>query len=111
MCLVPALNQLGRNADAISCAKDTSFQNIFNAEFATDLPQILLRVLIPHRRSACNYAEPLRLHAAQFGDHFLSHAVAEVLLLRIGTEILEGQNGKLDLGRYGAHAEKRAFSS
>src|SRR5215469_10652147 len=87
MRLVAHLDELRGDA----CA---SVEQIIHAQFAADLRGSLWAVFVPHRRSPRDHPQPLWVQVAKLRDHFFGQAIAEILLIRITTKILEGQYSK-----------------
>jgi hypothetical protein len=91
---VGGLNELRRNAHPRPRAPDAALEHVVDPQIFADLANILSRVLVEHRRGACDDAEMSRVERAELGDHLLGEAVAEELLLGIVAQILKRQDGE-----------------
>src|SRR5262249_2226934 len=83
-------DQLRGNAQSFAGTSDTSFDDVLDAQFAPDAPDIDCLVSELERRVSRNHeqrTEPRQLRDDVFGD-----AVAEVLLLWIAAQVGEGQD-------------------
>ncbi len=90
--LVSHLDELRGNSHLARVAPDAALQHVLHSQFTANLFQVLLAVLIVHDRSTRDDPEVLGIETSELGDHFLRHAVAEVVLSGISREVLEGQN-------------------
>jgi hypothetical protein len=84
------VDQLRSDADAVAGFAHRAFQNIADAQFATDLLYVDGLALVGKARIAGDDEEPA--DAGEGGDDFLDHAVGEILLLGVGTHIGERQH-------------------
>jgi hypothetical protein len=85
------VDELGGDPHALSNAEDRAFHHRLHVQLARDLAQGSARALEPHRRRARDHLEGRDL--AEVRDEGFRHAVGEVLLLGLGREILEGEDG------------------
>ena len=86
-----SIDQLGGDANAVAPPPHAAFQHIAHAELAADLADIGRLALVLEAGIAGDHeqlAEPRQLRDDVFDD-----AVGEILLLRIGAKVDEGQNG------------------
>src|SRR5262249_9185804 len=82
------IDELRRNADAITAPLDASLQYVPCAQLPADLPDIDRLALVLEARIARDdqeLGEP-----RQLGDDVISNAVAEIVLLRVAAEVCEG---------------------
>jgi len=84
------VDQLGGDAHSTACFAHRAFEDIADAELATDLLHIDRLALVGEARIAGDDEEPA--DAGERRDDLLNHAVGEVVLLRIGAQIGEGEN-------------------
>ncbi len=96
MCLITNVDQLSGDADTPAFAPHTTLQQVLDAQFAPDLWQRGVGILITHDGSAGDYAQVPRIKAAKLGDHLLGQAVAEVIFGGIAGEVGKGQHGQHD---------------
>src|SRR5215469_11635268 len=94
MRFIADLNELSRNAHAIPSPTHASFQDVGNAELASDLPHAFVRRAILHGGSSSDYSQALRTDSRELRNHFLSDAVAEVVVLLVTTEVLKRQHSQ-----------------
>src|SRR5438132_5599744 len=91
------VDQLRGDAHSAACFADRAFQDIADAELASNVLYIDGPPLIGEARIAGDDEEPT--DAAERGDDLLDHAVGEILLLRVAARILERQDGDRRLVR------------
>ena len=84
------LDQLPGDAHPVGRLADAPFQQIADAELAADLPDIDGAALVGKGGVAGDHKQ--RPETRQGRRDFLDDAVGEILLLRIGAEILERQH-------------------
>src|SRR5919106_2851114 len=84
------VDQLAGDADAAARRSDAALQDIANSEVPGDLPDIDGFALVNEARIPGDDEEPTQ--ARQRRDDVLGHAVSEVILLGIATQIGEGQD-------------------
>ena len=94
--LVFHLNQLAGDANLLRITADTALKNILHTQLATDLVQWSCTILVVHHRRARDYTEALGIQIAQLRDHFFGKAVAEIILVGISGQVLEGQDRQHD---------------
>src|SRR5215472_2422909 len=84
-------HQLGRDAQALARLAQASLDQVLDAELAPDALHVdgLLAIL---ERGVAGHDEKVAM-ARQLGDDVLGDAVAQILLLRVGVEVGEGQHG------------------
>ena len=90
-------NELRGNPQLISRAPHAALQHIVHAQFTSDIRNALICSLEHHGRGPGDHAQPLGIQPAQLRNHFLSQPLAKVLLIRIGTEVLEWQDDEQHL--------------
>src|SRR3982074_2114363 len=86
-----ALDELTADPHALAGLAHAAFQDVADAKFAADPPDVDHLALVGEGRIA-GYHEQ-RLEARQRRYDVLDHAVGEVLLLRITAYVLERQHG------------------
>ena len=95
------LDQLHGDAQLIAKPPDAAFEHVVDAQFRADLADVLPGPLVEHRRRSRDDAELRRLQGAEFRNHLLGEAVAQVFLLGVTAEILEWQDRQRHLpGRH-----------
>src|SRR5579859_2021643 len=90
--LVPHLDELRGNSYLVRVAPDAALQHVLHSQFTANLFQVRLAVLVVHDRSTRDDPEVLGIETSESGDHFLRHAVAEIILPGVSSEVLEGKN-------------------
>ena len=99
MSLVTGLYQFSRDVQLLPIALYAALQQVGNTQLAADLIDAFGCSLVFHRRCARNNSQVPGTETAEVHDQFISNAVAEVFLLRIAGEILEGKHCQHDAGR------------
>src|SRR5947209_559865 len=97
MHLVAYSNQLRSDANPRSCLAHAAFEHVIHSKFLPNLVDAFAAVLVLHRRGAGDHSETIWVHSPKLGDHLLGHAIGEVLLAGIASEILEWQNNQPSL--------------
>lgn len=97
MSLIADLDELRRDAHPVGFTAHTALQNIVHAQLLPDLANVLFGLLVSQRRRPGDHAQLLRPQTTELRNHLLSQTVAEVILRRVGVEILKGQDGQHDL--------------
>src|SRR5262249_2994666 len=82
------INQLSGDPHAIGSFAHAAFEQVANAELAPNLLDVLLSSFEARDRGARSYLKTVNVR--ELGNNFFGDAIDEVLILRIGTEILEG---------------------
>ena len=85
------VDQLGDDPHPVPGPPDAALEQRGHVQDLTDLPQAPVALLEPHHRAAPDH--PQRPDLGELGDHVLGDPVGEELVLRIGAEIAEGQDG------------------
>ncbi len=96
------VDELGRNADPLGRFAHTALQHIPHAEILTHLLHLHGLPLIGKHRRTRNHE-----HAGNLGegrDEILGHAIAEILLLRVVTQVRQREHGD---GRLVRECERR----
>ena len=88
---VDDVDELRRNAQRRSGLSDATLENRADVQLATDLPDVDVLALEREGGTSGNHVQAF--HAGQGIDDLLGNPVAEELLLRIATEVVEGQHG------------------
>src|SRR5450759_716269 len=83
-------NQLRIDADPITAPTNAALQDVPNAEFSTHLAQINPFALVSETRIARDHEQVGK--AGKLGDNVFRNSVGKVLLLRVATHILKGQD-------------------
>ena len=91
MCSCRSVDQLPGNADSIASFAHTAFEHIANAKFTPDL--LYVDGLAFVSKAGVSRDDEKRLGPRQAGNDVLDHAVGEIVLLRIGAQVGEGEYG------------------
>ena len=83
------VDQLSGDTDAARGLSDAALEDVAHAEFAADLLHVDRPALVGEARVAGDDEDPL--DARQAGDDVFDHAVGEVVLLGVATQVGEGQ--------------------
>src|SRR3954451_10095132 len=105
MAASPRFYELRGNPHATTCSAHRAFDDIADAEFASDLLHVDCLSFVYEAGIAGDHEKPT--DTRECGDDLLNHALREILLLRIATHVSERQhsNGGLVRQRQGlAHA-------
>ncbi len=84
------IDELSGDADAAGRASHATLDDVGDPQLSRDLPEVLVGVLVLHDRGAGDDFQVGDL--AQVSDDVLGHAVAEVLVVGIGTQVGERQH-------------------
>jgi len=98
------IDHLRGDAHPIATLAHRSFEHIAHTQFARHLLHSDCLALVGEGRVASDHKQPA--NAAQFGDNILNHAIGEIFLLGITTQVLEWQYRDRGLVRQG---ERRPF--
>src|SRR5580658_1371719 len=90
---------LHRDSDPVCRFPDASLNNCADAEFLTNLRDVLLLLLVIHNRSSCDYLESF--HESQVRDQFLREPVDEEVIARVRADIDERKYGDSVLVEWG----------
>src|SRR3954471_22307138 len=100
MPVVPGIDQLDADHDAVPAAPDASFEHVHDAKRLGDLRQIVFgRAAIRHDRRAADNFQIANLRQA--GQDVVLDAVGEKRVLLVVAEVFEGQYGDAFLGKAG----------
>src|SRR5438093_6146007 len=91
MLVLAGFNHLDGYANMVSCLPNASLQNGPSIQLSSDFTDGFRLVLILHDRGAGDHAQLSYL--GHGGDELLCHAMREVLVLRVGADVREGENG------------------
>ena len=83
-------NELGGNAEVVSSLPNTPLEDISDPEILGDRARVHSASLEYHRRVPGNH--PKGMEPGKTGDDLLGEPIAEVGVVRIGTDIVEGKN-------------------
>src|SRR5216683_549204 len=95
--LVVDANEFGGDAKATAFSSEGALDEIGGIELAADLRECLDGALVAHDGGAADDAEVLGVDLADGGDGLFGKAVGEVLALRTGTEVFEGEDSDPDV--------------
>jgi hypothetical protein len=71
---------VGGNSHVVIIPAHASLENVLRIECARDFSQRLMRILVPHDRSSCDYAQVLGIYVTEPRNELLGKPIAEVLL-------------------------------
>ena len=91
MCSGFSIDKLTRNTNAISGLAHATFEYVAHPKLAADLLHVHVPAFVRKTRIACDHKQPTK--ERQRHRDVLHHAVCEILLLWICTEVLEGKHG------------------
>src|SRR5262245_4123210 len=91
MCSGSGVDELPGNPHPTSCLSDAAFEEVANPQLAPDLFHIHGSSLVSEAGIASYYEETAK--ARQRGNDFLHHAIRKVLLVTVGTQVVEWQYG------------------
>src|SRR6476646_5289328 len=95
MCPGFRIDKLTRDTNAFSGFAHATFEYIAHSKFAADLLHIYGPALVGEARITCDYEQPAKTR--QRHRDVLDDTIGEILLLWVGTEVLEGQHGNRGL--------------
>src|ERR1700730_8309322 len=90
MCPGFSIDKLTRDANAISGLAHAAFEYVAHPKLASDLLHVYGPALVREARITCDHKQPTK--ERQRHRDILHDAIGEVLLLRVGTEVLEGEH-------------------
>src|SRR6516164_399056 len=96
MCFVADLNELCGNAHTIPCPTHAPSQDVRNAELPADLAHAFLGRAVLHGRCASDHSEPFGTDPSELCNHFLSNALAEVVVFLVAAKIFKWQHDQHD---------------
>src|SRR5476649_2953360 len=91
------LDELPRDTNAVARLPHASFEDIADAELASDLLDVDGVAFVGEARISGDHEQ--RLEPRQRGDDVLDHAVGEVFLIEIAAHVLEGKDSDRRLVR------------
>src|SRR5579864_6371613 len=94
MSLFRRLDQLCRDAHAVSAAPNAPLQQITDTQFPGNLRGGLFCILIVHGRRSRDYSELRGLELAELRSHLLGETVGKIILMRVPTQIYKGKDRK-----------------
>src|SRR5690348_18398653 len=83
------LDKLNRHAKPRLVAPDAALQHVLHGHFASDLRDVLVTILVSNGGQAADDGEMFWIETRQLRSDFFRDAVAEIILLRIATQIVE----------------------
>src|SRR5882757_128869 len=94
MALVADLNQLRSYSNFVGVASNAAFKNIIDTQLATDPTYIFISTFVGHRRCTRDDSQILGMQTPELRYRLFRQSVAEIILLRIGAEIVKRQNNQ-----------------
>jgi len=90
-------NEFGGDAEATAFCSEGALDEIGGIELAADLRERPSGAFVAHDRGAADDAEVLGVDLADGGNGLFGKAVGEIVALRTGTEIFEGEDSDPDV--------------
>ena len=97
MCSGFGIDKLTCDTHAISSLAHATFEYVADPKLAADLFHVDGPAFVGKTRIACDHKQPAK--ARQRHRDVFHDAIGEILLLRVGAEVLEGQHGNRGIVR------------